>query len=491
MLTEFIPDWRWSHYPFHAMLESIGSISALTISTLMIIMIKNDHLSPRLYVVACALIGMGLLDGFHAVLHVGVSFVWLHSIATMLGGVMFSMIWLPEAWLTEKRKGILLYTVIISSLIIGTISTLQPNILPAMIIDGHFSLIAQIINFTGGIGFLFGVAFFVHANNFTEADSQSIEFVLSENMVFANHCLLFGIAGLLFETSVLWDAGWWWWHILRFLAYLVVLIYFFTLFKRAQDLLRHNEIKLKDLNKDLEHRVQERTKELVKANEAKSDFLSHMSHELRTPMNAVLGFAQLLDIDNEIKGIQKQSVKEILLAGNHLLFLISEILDLSRIESGKLELSIETVNLNDVIKDCITMTMPQANERQIELRNQINSQEVKLLADLNRLKQVLINLLSNAVKYNRDHGSISINTESISDEQLRINITDTGEGINKNDIAKLFTSFERFNTVNNVDGTGIGLVISKYLVEAMGGKIGVESTPRIGSTFWIDIPLVN
>lgn len=247
VLAGAFPDWRWSHYPFHAMVESVGAFSALIIATLIVIQLRKDQLSPRYIMVACALIGMGLLDGFHAVLHSGVSFVWLHSAATLVGGILFATIWLPEAWLAEKKQLILLLATITFSLSVGLVSILFPDILPVMIVDGEFSLLAKVFNITGGIGFLVGTLYFIR-NHWLVINNPLTEKESTKNIVFANHCLLFSIAGLLFETSSLWDAGWWWWHILRLLAYSVVLVYFFVLFKRGQEQLEASEERLRLIN---------------------------------------------------------------------------------------------------------------------------------------------------------------------------------------------------------------------------------------------------
>ncbi|MCW8830638.1 MAG: PAS domain S-box protein [Gammaproteobacteria bacterium] len=246
-LVKLYPDWHWSHYPLHSMVESAGVLSALIIASLMVIMLRKRHLPRHYIMVVCALIGMGLLDGFHAALYVGESFVWLHSIATMLGGILFAAVWVPESWLSDSRQNLLLYSVLAVSLSIGTCSIILPDMLPVMIIDGRFSQLARIINITGGAGFLIGTSYFIR-NYIQASKAQSVETTGTENMVFANHCLLFGVAGLLFEVSVLWDAGWWWWHILRLMAYFVVLVYLISLFKRVQDQLGDAEGKLRLIN---------------------------------------------------------------------------------------------------------------------------------------------------------------------------------------------------------------------------------------------------
>lgn len=229
-----------------------------------------------------------------------------------------------------------------------------------------------------------------------------------------------------------------------------------------------------------------------KANQAKSDFLSCMSHELRTPMNAILGFAQMLKLDkDELSDIQQSNIEEILDAGYHLLELINEVLDLAKIESGKLELSMEKASVSEVLQQCLALIKPQAEACNIEVIDYISSKSHIVQADLTRLKQVLINLLSNAVKYNCNNGQIRLDSETIDKKRLRISITDTGEGLTEEGLSRLFMPFERLNVVHNIEGSGIGLSITKNLVELMGGTIGVESKPGEGSVFWVEFALFN
>jgi signal transduction histidine kinase len=220
---------------------------------------------------------------------------------------------------------------------------------------------------------------------------------------------------------------------------------------------------------------------------AKTEFLSRMSHELRTPMNAVLGFAQLLEMD-ELNADQKENVSEIINAGQHLLHLINEVLELSTIEAGKLELNIIGFDLNTSIKNCISLTRLSAASRGIRIIDEITLQpSLELIADPLRFKQVLLNLISNAIKYNKEKGCVTLSSELI-DNKIKINVIDTGRGLNPAQMSLLFNSFERLGVKCEIEGTGIGLCITKQLVEAMQGQLTVSSQEGVGSCFSVLLP---
>jgi PAS domain S-box-containing protein len=230
-----------------------------------------------------------------------------------------------------------------------------------------------------------------------------------------------------------------------------------------------------------------------KANLAKSDFLSSMSHELRTPLSAILGFAQLIESGSpQPTPSQKRSLDQVLKAGWYLLDLINEILDLSLIESGRLSLSPEPVSLADVMHECQTMVEPQARQRRIHVSFPQMAVPHVVKGDRTRVKQVLINLLSNAIKYNRPGGTVVVTCAASAPGRIRICVEDTGEGLSPADIAQLFQPFNRLGQAGTTEeGTGIGLVVSKRLVELMGGVIGVESKVGKGSVFWIELNLTE
>ncbi len=229
-----------------------------------------------------------------------------------------------------------------------------------------------------------------------------------------------------------------------------------------------------------------------KANLAKSEFLSSMSHELRSPLNAILGFAQLLESDAPPPTpAQKESIAQILKAGWHLLKLINEILDLAKVESGQVPLSREPVSLAEVMLECQAMIEPQAQQRGIKLTIPRFDAPCFVLADRTRLKQVLINLLSNAIKYNREQGTVETTCSESAAGRIRVSIRDTGAGLPPEQLAQLFQPFNRLGQeAGDEEGTGIGLVVAKRLVELMRGAIGVESSVGVGSVFWFELSSV-
>ena len=227
--------------------------------------------------------------------------------------------------------------------------------------------------------------------------------------------------------------------------------------------------------------------EADKASLAKSEFLSSMSHELRSPLNAILGFAQLMDLAAP-DPVQKANVAQILKAGWYLLALVNEILDLAAIESGKVTLSLEPTSMADVLADCQAMIEPQVNKSGIQVTLLPVASDCFVAADRTRLKQVLINLLSNALKYNQPGGTVRVTVAHRTPERVRISVEDTGDGLIPEKVAQLFQSFNRLGReIGPEEGTGIGLMVSKRLVELMGGSIGVRSTPGEGSVFWFEL----
>jgi signal transduction histidine kinase/ActR/RegA family two-component response regulator len=248
--------------------------------------------------------------------------------------------------------------------------------------------------------------------------------------------------------------------------------------KRMDQVLREQNVELESAKSAAE-----------KANLAKSDFLSSMSHELRTPLNAILGFAQLMASDSPPPtGERKESIDQILRAGWYLLALINEILDLALIESGKLSMSLEPLSFAEVMHECQTMMEPQAQKRGIHLTFPRFDNPCFVMGDRIRMKQIMVNLLSNAIKYNSERGTVEVTYAVSAPDRIRVSIRDTGEGLSPEKMAQLFQPFNRLGQeAGGVEGTGIGLVMTRRLIELMGGVIGVKSAVGSGSVFWIDM----
>lgn len=242
----------------------------------------------------------------------------------------------------------------------------------------------------------------------------------------------------------------------------------------------------------LRETAQTAREEAEAANLSKSQFLSRMSHELRTPLNAVIGFGQLLE-RQALTEDQQESVSHILKGGTHLLGLINEVLDIARIESGDLALSPEPVLVEDLLDDVLGLVRPLATQQSIHLlRSHEDRGDEYVLADRHRIQQVLLNLLSNAIKYNRLGGTVALSAEPAGPTSMRIAVTDTGPGIPKEQLGRLFVPFERLGAERSaIEGTGIGLALSRQLAEAMGGSLGFETEVGRGSTFFVELPIVE
>ena len=233
-------------------------------------------------------------------------------------------------------------------------------------------------------------------------------------------------------------------------------------------------------------KVAERAEVAEQANRAKDEFLSRMSHELRTPLNAILGFGQLLQT-SPLAPADAESVEQILKGGRHLLDLINEVLDIARIESRTLSLSIEPVSVHEVIREAVDLVLPLAAKRGIAVHASGSDPASFVLADRQRLKQAMLNLLANAVKYNHEGGSATVSVDRMADS-ITIRVRDTGPGIRSEDQERLFSRFDRLGAERTgIEGTGLGLALTKALVEGMGGSIGVESEMGTGSTFWLSL----
>ena len=242
---------------------------------------------------------------------------------------------------------------------------------------------------------------------------------------------------------------------------------------------------------DMKKRLQMALKAAEEASMAKSDFISHLNHELRAPLQSILGFSDLLQASQKhpLDSEQQESVEEIINAGQYMDTLIGNVLDLSRIESNGSSANMEPIDLQEIIPECLSLVKPQAKSCDVNIVNALNADRVcMVMADVTRLKEAIINLLTNAIKYNRPAGTVSLECGETPTGALRLSVIDTGIGISDQDLARLFQPFVRLrSSENHVKGTGLGLVITKRLVELMGGEIGYQANPDGGSCFWISL----
>lgn len=262
--------------------------------------------------------------------------------------------------------------------------------------------------------------------------------------------------------------------------------------KISEDKIKKRKEELEELVKARTQIVEQAKKEAEYANRAKTEFLSNVSHELRTPLNAILGFTQLLESSENISLPENEAefLRNISVAGTHLFSLVKEILDLSRIESKDMKVEIESLDVFFLIRDLMKIVSPQALESGITLSFEDSEEEIYVKADETKLRQVILNLLSNAIKYNKENGTVDIRVKLMVGKMVEISVVDTGVGIAEEDHWKVFEPFQRLNCESsNIEGTGIGLTISKRLMELMEGRIGFHSTLGSGSRFFIELPL--
>jgi|GEM_PF-2295680 len=659
-LNRYFPDLRLVHYPIHAAAESVGAFAAFVVATLVLGLRNHGHLGPAYTWVAAALIGMGFLDGLHSLLHEGPGFVWLHSIATLIGGVVFSFVWIARRyaslWWTRRVP----IAVLMTSAIIGVGSLLFPEMIPAMVVDEEFTLVARASNMVGGAGFLIA-SFYFALHTKSDADTRN-------RLIFSSHCFLFGISGIIFEFSVIWDAAWWFWHILRICAYLIAVTFYFGLARQI-------ETELYDLKRNLEELVGDRTRELTRsnralsilstcgkvitnattekalldeachliiaigeyrmvwigfaendeqktirpiaqrgyedgyldritvtwadndlgsgpvgtavrtgepcvvrhiqedpkfkpwkaaaiergyssvialpliqdrkpfgaiaiysefadafdddeailltelasdlsfgiqaireskeridavkkaeiANRAKTELLANMSHELRTPLNAIIGFSETIKgsmfgpLGNEQ---YVQYAEYIHSSGQHLLELINDILDVSAIEAGKIQLQETKLNIQEVCDAALRILQPKAHEGCLTLKGLSDPGLPSLWGDERRLKQIFLNLLSNAVKFTPENGVVSCDAFIDDEGAFNILVTDTGIGMDKKGMETALTSFGQIDgsLARKHEGTGLGLPLTKGLVELHGGTLELESEPNKGTRVTVKFP---
>ncbi len=492
---------------FNIVLETTTTVLALVVGALALMShYARNH--TTLLILGAAFIGVGLLDGYQAVVESGllaallpsttpspVPWSWFAS-QTYLSA-MFVLSWL--LWRRDKIRGtaflvsaksVYLFTAgatLLSALLI-TFVPLPQFEFPALFFPRPIELVPALLFLVALVGH--------YRKGYWRRDAFEHWLVLSLIVSAASEVVLASASGHLAEASI--NVA----HLFKAASYVCILTGLAAgvsaVFRDASQttitLAQANvSLKLEALDRQRAEQELRIAKDLAdQANSAKSDFLSSMSHELRTPLNSILGFSQLLstDPDADLSRDQIESVGQISRAGHHLLDLINEILDLSKIEAGAVSLSLEGVKIGPIFDSVLSLTEPLAAARGIRVDTGYEQfRDLIARADVTRLRQVLLNLLSNAVKYNVENGQLKLSCEVTAADRIRVSVQDSGRGFSGAQIEQVFDPFTRLAADRaKIEGTGIGLTITKRLVEMMDGEIGVTSEVDIGSTFWFELP---
>ncbi len=455
------PGLIWKNELFHDFLEGSGSLISFALAVFIAAMISRKRLTANFVWLAVCFIVMGGMDLAHSLLHPGQPFVWLHSAATFFGGLFAAMIWLPPV-LSAKFFNVKIFLLAIVFTVVFSIgSIVWPEItLPMLDEEKHFTISAMFINVSGGV--LFAIAwlyFFIEKRN-NPAD---------ETIYFSNQFFLFFLAGVLFQFSLLWDGNWWLWHILRAIAYGILLLYFGR--KYWLDML---EIEEKD--------------------RAKSRFFANMSHELRTPMHGILSYARMgvSRVETAPREKIKRYLTNIQISGDRLLSLLDNLLDLSKMESGKMELSIQQNDFGILLQSCIAEFDAKFKEIGLEIKIITPEKTINIYCDELRIKQVIINLLSNAIKFSPKNSIIEIEYCKNNNDRVEFYIRDQGPGIEKDRLNSIFEKFvqdDSDETGLGMGSTGLGLAICKEIILAHKGEISALENIEIGAVFSFSLPI--
>jgi len=497
-VDDLLPNFRLVHVVLHAVLETLGCMLALGIASFLLMRSgeKNNRYTVWL---ASSILVMGIIDAFHASMVPSNEFVCLRSTAHLIGGMCIALIWLPERLIRTRLVEVLPKVLAIAAGLFGAISLTFPEILPTVFADGRFTVVAKTLNFTGGILFLAGVAYFIFRFDRNQDNMQ---------VLFAVFCLLFGVAGLTFMFSRLWSVGWWLLHFARLTGYIVAFKYvsanssaeYLSLIRNQETLrfantrVEESKRELERLNEQLEASVQEANrlaKKAVVANLAKSEFLANMSHELRTPLHSIISFAsfgvkkhtsaerkKLLDYFNRIRQ-----------SGRTLLELLDDLLDLAKLESRKAVFTFEPTDVRSLVESMKNELEALLSERRLEMRCGATDFHEPVKLDSDKIKQVLRNLLNNAIKFSPQGGIIDVQVYGM-DGFVRVSVLDEGPGIPPDELEAVFDKFvQSSKTKTGAGGTGLGLAICQEIIAAHRGRIWAENRLKGGAVFSFEIPL--
>ena len=446
-------DWRWEHQPFHSVVEGLGAFIAVALAALLRMRARVDGREDPYLWIACALAGMGILDGFHAAVAPGRTFVWLHSTATFVGGLAFALVWLPERFARRAARGHATRWVAAGALTLALLSIAFPAALPEMVEAGRFTLQARALNLLGG------AFFFAAAARFTLAYRARPSW---ENLLFAGHCTLFGSAGMLFELPQLWDAPWWWWHLLRLGAYSVAISYMAITYWEA------------------EARAHELIGDLERSNRELEEFAFVASHDLQEPLRKIVSFSRLLeqDIGGQLPEKAAQDLGFVTDGARRMQKLVGKLLGLS--QTGTATMKVRRVD----VSECVERALEALELRIDEVGARITRDPLpSVAADPTLLTAVYQNLISNALKFVGDESPAIHLTAEQGRNGWVLGVRDRGIGIPPERHDEIFKPFLRLHGRGSYEGTGIGLAICRRAVERHGGRIWVESEPGQGTHF--------
>ncbi len=497
-LENALSGFKLDHVVLHAVVETLGCMLALGLASFLL-MCHGEKNNGYMAGLACSILVMGILDAFHASVMPSNEFVCLSATAQLVGGLCIALIWVPDR-LDHTRLGQAAPKVLATAAgLFGAISLIFPEILPAVLIGGRFTLTAKALHFTGGVFFLAGVAYFISR---FDRDQDNIQ------ALFAVYCLLFGVAGVTFMFSRLWSVGWWLLHLARLAGYIVAFKYVaascsahYLSLIRNQETLRYakaqaeeSKRELQRLNEQLEASAREANRlarEAVVANRAKSEFLANMSHELRTPLHSIISFASF--------GVKKHTsarpeklldyFSRIRQSGRTLLELLNDLLDLAKLESKKAVFTFEPTDVRGLVESMSNELEALLSERHLEMRCAATDFHEPVTLDSEKIKQVLRNLLNNAIKFSPQGGIIDVQIHD-ADGFVRVSVLDQGIGIPPDELEAVFDKFvQSSKTKTGAGGTGLGLAICREIIAAHKGRIWAENRPAGGAIFSFEIPL--
>jgi signal transduction histidine kinase len=454
----YLPGKSWMHEPFHSSVEAMGSLAALCLAILVVLLQRYEGYTAHRVWISCAFAAMGTLDIFHASVSAGVSFVWLRSIATFASGFFFVLTIINDRKVRPFVAFFPPLAIALSSFTVGALSVYYPHALPLMVMEGRFTVYAMALNIAGGIFFL------IAAVNFLKAFLSKGR---PDELIFLNLCLLFGLAGLLFPGSELWSADWWLWHVLRLGAYLITLPYLFFIFQRFEKELQKLVAELRRSNEELEH------------------FAYVASHDLKEPLLSVASNIKLLKrrIRKGNPEAAEEFIEKSLQQLSMMQALISDLLIYSRV--GNQARPFEKVSCDAVLRSALTNLKISIEQNHATITS---DPLPEVMADPVQMVRLMQNILSNALKFCEDRPPV-IHISAVNGEgEWIFSIRDNGIGIPAGENERIFEMFGRLHK-DRFHGTGIGLTTCKKIVERHGGRIWVTSEQGRGSTFFFTIPI--